>query len=156
MADVLLGLGGNLGDVASTFDAALERLADHGCRILARSSNWKTPPWGFTDQPAFVNACVRLETELEPHALLKLCLKIENELGRRREIRWGPRTLDIDLLDYDDRVIADPDLVLPHPFIGERAFVLVPLAEIAPERRLSGRTVADMLDRIDTAGIERA
>jgi 2-amino-4-hydroxy-6-hydroxymethyldihydropteridine diphosphokinase len=156
MADVLIGLGGNIGDVAATFELALARLEAAGCRLLARSSNWKTPPWGFTDQPAFVNACARLETTLAPQAFLALCLKTETELGRRREIHWGPRVIDIDVLDYDGQTIAEPDLVLPHPFVAERAFVLVPLAEIAPERLIAGRTVAALRAAIDTTGITPA
>lgn len=155
MADVLLGLGGNLGDVPTAFDRALARLEEAGCHVLARAGNWKTPPWGYTDQPPFVNTCVRLETTLTPHELLKLCLDTEIALGRRRSVRWGPRTIDLDILDYDGLVMVTTDLVLPHPFVSERAFVLVPLAEIAPDRRIAGRTVTDLLGRIDTAGIER-
>ena len=156
MADALVALGGNLGDVAATFEAALAALEAGGCRILARSSNWRTPPWGFTEQPAFVNACVRLETELSPRALLTLCLATEDALGRRREIHWGPRTLDLDVLDYDGLTIVEPGLTLPHPLIAERAFVLVPLCEIAPDRVIAGRTVAALRASIDTAGIELA
>lgn len=156
MADALIGLGGNIGDVAATFDRAVTHLEAGGCRILARSSNWKTPPWGLTDQPAFVNACIRLETNLSARALLDLCLATENALGRRREIHWGPRTLDLDVLDYDGLTIAEPGLVLPHPFVAERAFVLVPLAEIAPDRVIAGRTVAALRAAVDTTGIEPA
>ncbi len=155
MADVLLGLGGNLGDVPAAFDVAVARLEEIGCHVVARSSNWKTPPWGYTEQPPFVNACLRVETALEPHALLSKIHEIENGLGRRHDFRWGPRTLDIDILDYEGRVVVSPDLVLPHPFVSERAFVLVPLSEITPDRVVAGRTVTDLLARIEVEGIER-
>ncbi len=152
--DALIGLGGNLGDVAATFRAALARLEAGGVDVIARSSIWKTPPWGKTDQPAFLNACVRVETTLSPHDLLALCLSIETALGRVRTEKWGPRTLDLDLLDVAGVTLATPDLTLPHPFVAERAFVLAPLAEIVPDRRVGGRTVAAMLAAIDTAGLE--
>jgi 2-amino-4-hydroxy-6-hydroxymethyldihydropteridine diphosphokinase len=156
MAEALIGLGGNLGDVAATLDAALARLEAGGARVRARSSNWKTPPWGVTDQPAFVNACVLVETALSPRELLDLCLTVETSLGRRREAKWGPRVIDLDVLDYDGRTVSEPGLILPHPFLTERAFVLVPLAEIAPDRVIAGATVRDHLAKIDTSGVERA
>ena len=156
MADALIGLGGNLGDVAATFEAALARLAAAGVAVVARSSIWRTPPWGKTDQPAFLNACVRVETSLSPRALLDLCLATETALGRVRTDRWGPRTLDLDLLDVDGATVAEPGLTLPHPWIAERAFVLLPLAEIAPDRLIAGRRVADMAAAIDATGLERA
>lgn len=155
MAEALIGLGGNLGDVAATFETALGRLAVGGVHVLARSSNWKTPPWGVTDQPAFVNACILAETDLSPQALLELCLAVEASLGRRREIRWGPRVIDLDVLDVDGRTIDAPGLTLPHPRLTERAFVLVPLAEIVPDRIVAGATVAEHLAGVDASGIER-
>ena len=155
MADALLGLGGNLGDVAATFAAALAALEAGGARVVARSSLWRTPPWGMTDQPAFLNACVRVETDLAPRALLDLCLATETALGRVRTQKWGPRTLDLDVLDVDGRSVVEPGLTLPHPFVAERAFVLLPLAEIAPERVIAGRRIADMAAAIDAAGLER-
>lgn len=155
MADALIGMGGNLGDVAATFRSAIARLEAAGCRVVARSSLWRTPPWGVTDQPAFLNACVRVETDLAPRALLDLCLATETALGRVRDRKWGPRTLDLDLLDVDGRTIDEPGLTLPHPWIGDRAFVLIPLAEIAPNTEIGGRTVAAMAAAIDHAGLER-
>jgi len=152
-ADALVGLGGNLGDVAATFRAALARLAAGGVRVVARSSIWRTPPWGKTDQPAFLNACVRVETALSPHELLALCLSTETALGRVRTEKWGPRTLDLDLLDVAGVTLATPDLTLPHPFVAERAFVLVPLCEIVPDRMIGGRSVAAMRGAIDAAGL---
>ncbi len=155
MPEALIGLGGNLGDVAATLRAALRCLESGGCRVVARSSNWKTPPWGVTDQPAFVNACALIETDLEPRALLDLCLDTEQALGRRRDVKWGPRVIDLDVLDYDGRTVAEPGLSLPHPFLTERAFVLVPLAEIVPDRIVAGASVRAHLARIDATGVER-
>ncbi len=155
MAEALIGLGGNLGDVAATFEAAIVELVRGGVRVVARSSNWKTPPWGKTDQPAFVNACILVETELAPRALLDLCLAVEASLGRRREVRWGPRVIDLDVLDVEGRVIAEPGLTLPHPQLRDRAFVLVPLAEIVPDRVVAGATVREHLAKVDATGVER-
>ena len=155
MADALIGLGGNLGDVEATFRDALARLEAGGCRIVATSSIWMTPPWGVTDQPAFLNACLRVESELTARALLDLCLATETALGRVRDQKWGPRTLDLDVLDVDGRSVVEPGLTLPHPWISERAFVLIPLAEIVPDRPIGGRTVAEMAKAIDAGGMAR-
>jgi 2-amino-4-hydroxy-6-hydroxymethyldihydropteridine diphosphokinase len=124
---------------------------------VARSSDYTTPPWGDEQQAPFVNACIEIETSLDPHALLFTLHKIEKKFGRDRakEHRWGPRTLDLDLIAYDDASINQPDLTLPHPRLFERAFVLVPLAEIVPVRLISGRTVRDALKGVSTDGIER-
>lgn len=149
-----LALGGNLGDVAAAFIAALDFIAaDPLCRVTACSSVYRTPPWGKTDQPNFMNMAVLLSTVHPAHDLLALCLSIETLLGRERHEIWGPRTLDIDLLTYGDMRIDEPDLILPHPRIAERAFVLVPLAEIAPGLRIGGATVAELLARVDASGI---
>src|SRR5262249_44320991 len=115
------------------------------------------PPWGVTDQAPFVNLCIEVATALTPHELLARALTVERALGRdrTREQHWGPRTVDIDLLAYGEGTLGDPDLTLPHPRLCERAFVLVPLAEIAPERRIAGTRIRDALARLDAAGIER-
>ena len=158
MAEAVLALGGNVGDVRSTLDRAVAMLCDGGeVRLIARSSDYRTPPWGVTDQPAFVNRCLLVETALSPRALLTRALEVEAALGRTRaeERRWGPRTIDIDLIAYDDIRIDEPDLTLPHPRALERAFVLAPLAEIAPDRVIAGVRVADALARLDSGGIER-
>jgi 2-amino-4-hydroxy-6-hydroxymethyldihydropteridine diphosphokinase len=124
---------------------------------LARSSDYATPPWGDAQQARFINACIEIETSLDPHALLFTLHKIENKFGRDRasEKRWGPRALDLDLIAYDDVSVQKPELTLPHPRLFERAFVLVPLAEIAPERVIAGRRIADALARLSTEGIQR-
>jgi 2-amino-4-hydroxy-6-hydroxymethyldihydropteridine diphosphokinase len=158
MAEALVGLGGNLGDVRATLARAIATLCDgEEVRLLARSGDYRTPPWGVEDQPAFVNACIAVETRLSPHALLARAQAIELALGRARvkEQRWGPRSIDIDLLAYDDLTVDEPDLELPHPRLFERAFVLVPLMEIAPDRVIAGRRVREALARVDAAGVEK-
>jgi 2-amino-4-hydroxy-6-hydroxymethyldihydropteridine diphosphokinase len=158
MADALIALGGNVGDVRATLDRAVAMLCDGAAvRLLARSSDYRTPPWGVEDQPAFINACLRVATTLSPHELLARARRVETRLGRQRdaERRWGPRTIDVDLIAYDDVAVSDADLVLPHPRLFERAFVLVPLAEIAADRVIAGVAVCDALAHLDAGGIER-
>jgi 2-amino-4-hydroxy-6-hydroxymethyldihydropteridine diphosphokinase len=158
MADALVALGGNVGDVRATLHRAIAALCDgEQVRLSARSSDYRTAPWGVEDQPAFVNLCIAVETALTPRMLLERAQAIERALGRERakERRWGPRSIDIDLIAYDDVTVHEPDLELPHPHLFERAFVLVPLAEIAPERVIAGIRVRDALALIDTTGIER-
>lgn len=145
-AEAFIALGGNVGDVRSTFDQAVALLCDgRAIRLKARSSDYRTPPWGVTNQPPFVNAVIAVATSLNPHELLARVDESERALGRdrARERRWGPRTIDIDLLAYDDLVVRDAELILPHPRLFERGFVLVPLAEIAPERVIGGRPVGE-------------
>ena len=115
------------------------------------------PPWGDEAQAHFVNACIEIETSLDPHALLFTLHKIERKFGRDRahETRWGPRTLDLDLIAYDDISLDRPELTLPHPRLFERAFVLVPLVEIAPDRLIGGRSIKAALAGLSTEGIER-
>jgi 2-amino-4-hydroxy-6-hydroxymethyldihydropteridine diphosphokinase len=158
MAEALLGLGGNVGDVRATLARAIAQFADgEDVTLIARSSDYRTPPWGVTDQPPFVNLAIAVKTTLSPQALLARALDVERALDRDRthERRWGPRTIDIDLLAYDDLTLADPALTLPHPRLFERAFVLVPLAEIVPDRVIAGRRVRDALAAIDATGIEK-
>jgi 2-amino-4-hydroxy-6-hydroxymethyldihydropteridine diphosphokinase len=158
VAEALVALGGNVGDVRATFEQAIAKLCDGPeVRLTARSSDYRTPPWGFTEQAPFVNAVIAVTTSLEPHDLLARTEECERELGRNRarERRWGPRAIDLDILAYDDLVLIDRDLILPHPHMLERAFVLVPLAEIAPDRLIAGVRVDDALNRVDASGIER-
>jgi 2-amino-4-hydroxy-6-hydroxymethyldihydropteridine diphosphokinase len=158
MAHVLIALGGNVGDVRATFRKAIANICGMAqAALLARSSDYVTPPWGDERQANFVNACIEIETSLDPHALLFTLQKIETKFGRDRahERRWGPRTLDLDLIAYDDVSMQKPELILPHPRLFERAFVLVPLAEIAPERVIGGRQVLSALATLSTEGIER-
>jgi 2-amino-4-hydroxy-6-hydroxymethyldihydropteridine diphosphokinase len=154
----LIALGGNVGDVRAVFKNAIADICDMaGARLIARSSDYATPPWGQTEQPRFINACIEIETGLDPHALLRVLQAIEAKYGRdrTRETRWGPRTLDLDLIACNDTSLQTPDLILPHPRLFERAFVLVPLAEIAPDRIISGRRVQAAAAVLSTEGIER-
>jgi 2-amino-4-hydroxy-6-hydroxymethyldihydropteridine diphosphokinase len=158
MTEALLALGGNLGDARETLARAIAALTEAGdIRLQARSSDYMTPPWGVEDQPPFVNLCIAVNTALTPQALLARAQAVERAFGRDRsgEQRWGPRTLDIDILTYDDLVLNEPELTLPHPRLFERAFVLVPLAEIAPDLLIAGIRVRDALARLDTTGIKR-
>ena len=155
VVEASLGLGGNIGDVAGSFIDALRFLSDAPEVKLRRASSvYLTPPWGKLDQPAFLNMVVLVETGLPARTLLALCLEIEWNMGRRRLERWGPRTLDIDILTYGDATIDEPDLKTPHPRIAERAFVLAPLAEIAPRLRIADQEVAQWLALVDRAGVE--
>ncbi|NLW97504.1 2-amino-4-hydroxy-6-hydroxymethyldihydropteridine diphosphokinase [Luteimonas wenzhouensis] len=153
-----VGLGGNLGEVARTLAAALEALdglAD--TRLLRASRLYRTPAWGHAAQPDFLNAAAVVETSLPARALLDALLAIERRFGRARGDgpRWGPRTLDLDLLLYGESVIDAPGLQVPHPHLHERAFALVPLAEVAPGARIPGHgTVAAALSKLDATGIE--
>ncbi|MFC3323408.1 2-amino-4-hydroxy-6-hydroxymethyldihydropteridine diphosphokinase [Mesorhizobium cantuariense] len=153
---VYLSLGGNLGDPAKSMGAALRMLdADADTRVTGVSSLYRTPPWGKLDQPDFLNAAAEISTGLAPRALLDLCLDAERKLKRVREERWGPRLIDIDILVFGDRVIHETGLEVPHPRMLERAFVLAPLAEIAPGLVVGGRSIMDRLVAVDTSGIER-
>ncbi|MBB3440688.1 2-amino-4-hydroxy-6-hydroxymethyldihydropteridine diphosphokinase [Rhizobium sp. BK379] len=152
-----LGLGGNIGDPVKSMASALAVLDSHpDCRVAAVSRLYRTPPWGKTDQSYFFNSCAAVETRLAPEALLDLCLSIEREMKRERIERWGPRTLDIDVLTYEGIEQDAPRLELPHPRMTERGFVLMPLADIAPELVVRGRAVSDWLAGADIAGIEIA
>lgn len=152
-----VALGSNLGDpqqqVLDAMDA-LARLPE--TRLLQRSPLYRTPPWGVLEQPPFINAAVQLDTTLTPHDLLDALLAIEQTAGRVRAQRNGPRTLDLDLLHVDGMQMDDARLTLPHPRMGERAFVLLPLNDLAPSLLLPGpATVAQLLARLDLAGCER-
>jgi len=146
----LLGLGANIGDPVATLNEAKSRLARFGA-VTAASALYRTPPWGVIEQPPFVNAAVALETELDPDALLAALKSLERELGRVASERWGPRALDVDILDIDGVRRDNPDLTIPHARLYERAFALVPLAEIEP----SYAAARDALPAADLAAVER-
>jgi 2-amino-4-hydroxy-6-hydroxymethyldihydropteridine diphosphokinase len=158
MASAIVALGGNVGDVRATFrKAIIEIRGMPQTTLLARSSDYETPPWGEADQPRFINACIEIETSLDPGALLRVLQRIETKFGRDRanETRWGPRTLDLDLIAYGDATLQGAELTLPHPRLFERAFVLAPLAEIAPDRLIADRSVKSALAELSTEGIRR-
>lgn len=140
---IYLGLGGNLGDRRTLLEQALQAIAsDEDIALINYSSIYETPPWGLTEQPAFYNMVACVETTLPPLDLMHRMQRIEERLGRVRSIPWGPRTMDIDLLcSTDGKMIESEELHLPHPYLYERAFVLIPLAEIAPTLSL-GKTTA--------------
>jgi 2-amino-4-hydroxy-6-hydroxymethyldihydropteridine diphosphokinase len=148
MARVYIGLGGNLGDREATLRRAVELLgAEPGVEIVAVSSFRETEPWGYADQPAFLNGAVAVETEHAPRALLDRLLAVEQALDRRRDgPRYGPRTIDLDLLVYEGETVDEPGLTVPHPRLAERRFALEPLAELDPELTLpDGRRIRDLL-----------
>lgn len=151
-----LGVGGNIGDVRASMIAALVRLDANSAIAVERVSGlYRTPPWGMSEQPAFMNACAELTTGLSPPHLLEACLDAEKLLRRVRRQRWGPRTIDIDILAMDEVGYASPGLTIPHPQLTERAFVLVPLADLAPDLVVGERTIRQWLSRADTKGIAR-
>lgn len=136
--------------------SAVRLLRESGCRIADVSPLYETKPVGVTDQPDFLNAVIRIETVLGPRALLDLCQTIELRLGRERTIKWGPRVIDIDILLYDDLTIAESGLVVPHPRMIERAFVLVPLAEMSPDVEVApGVTALVALANLDAGDVQQ-
>ncbi len=152
-----IALGSNLGDSLTILETALEILArTPGISLQAKSSWYKTPPLG-PPQPDYINGCALLQVQLTPPELLETLLKIETHFGRTRNQHWGPRTLDLDLLFFDNVILDTPTLQLPHPRMTERAFVLVPLAEIAPDwvEPVSGKAIAQLLKAVDCSGVRQ-
>lgn len=152
-----VALGANLGDAAATVNEAFARLdLLPATRVIARSPRYRTAPVGYAGQPDFINAAALVETALDADALLAALLEIESDCGRVRTFRNAPRTLDLDLLTWGELVRDDRALTLPHPRMHERAFVLVPLADIAPDLSVPGRgRVAELLSVLDCSGVER-
>ena len=154
MHTIYLGLGTNLGDRVANLQAALAGLARE-MAVTAVSPIYQTPPWGVTDQPDFLNLCLVAQTDLSPTELLTFVKSLEVEIGREPAKRWGPRLIDIDLLFYANQIIETETLIMPHPQIAERAFVLRPLADVAPDfvHPVLGKTIAELCDVVDDEGI---
>ncbi|HEY1735104.1 MAG TPA: 2-amino-4-hydroxy-6-hydroxymethyldihydropteridine diphosphokinase [Methylovirgula sp.] len=146
--EIGLGLGSNIGDKPANIRNALALLEKRGVvHLKAVSSIYRTPPWGYLEQENFANACALATTTLAPEALLHGVKEIEADMGRQETVRWGPRLIDIDILFYGSEPLTTPDLVLPHKELFNRAFVLVPLAEIAPHLVLAGQSIAEAAAR---------
>lgn len=152
--DIYIALGTNIGDRIENLRAAIRSLPPHFERVRP-SRIFETPPWGYADQPAFLNMAVHARTDLSPAESLARLKQAEVELGREQTFRWGPRLIDLDILFYDDLVLDSPPLVIPHPRLHERAFVLVPLADIAPGliHPVLGKTVRGLLAEVDASSI---
>lgn len=158
MESAYIGLGSNLADPAAQVEAGLVALARlPATRLVARSGRYRSAPWGRVDQPEFVNAVTHLHTALAPRELLDSLLAIERAAGRARDgTRWGPRVLDLDILVYGDRILNESGLHVPHPHLHERAFVLAPLAEIAPDLDIPGHgSVSILLASVDASSCVR-
>ena len=153
--DAAIGLGSNVGDKRANIARAVSLLTSDGdIRLVARSRDYRSAPWGVLEQDWFVNAVITVSTALSARQLLQRCQRVENEMGRVRLRKWGPRLIDVDVLAYRDQVIDEPDLKVPHPLIAERGFVVLPLKEIAPSLSIRGQSLDQMLERLDTADLE--
>ena len=153
MVKAFLGLGSNIGDREQQLQEAIRLLdSTEGIEVVQTSPIYETAPVGYTDQPNFLNLCIEISTELKPQILLKRCLETEQHLHRVREIRWGPRTLDVDILLYGDEVVEEEELSIPHPRMNERAFVLIPLNDIASNKvePRSNQTIGELVTSDDT------
>jgi 2-amino-4-hydroxy-6-hydroxymethyldihydropteridine diphosphokinase len=150
--DALIGIGSNVGEKARNIGRAIDLLCSDGAiRVVAASRLYRSAPWGILDQDWFVNAAAAVATEVSAHELLRRCLAVEDEMGRLRQVKWGPRLVDVDVLTYRGQTIDMPDLKVPHPFIEQRSFVVVPLLDIAPDEIVRGRRVSDLAAAIDTS-----
>lgn len=147
MPVVFIGIGSNLGDREGNCLRSIELMRQRGIAVIRQSSLYETEPWGVTEQPKFINMAVEAETSLAPRQLLNALKEIERQMGRTVTEKWGPRVIDLDILFYDDMIVDEPDLKIPHPLIAEREFVLRPLCEIAPDLKhpVTGRTIKEML-----------
>ena len=156
MPKIYLALGSNLGDRPANLRAAIAALPP-AVRTLAQSPIYETPPWGLTDQPAFLNMVLKVETHLAPLDLLAHLKHLESELGRLPAVCWGPRLIDMDILFYDELILKIPELTIPHPHLQARAFVLVPLADLDPGlvHPLLGKSVSQLLSAVDVTGVKR-
>jgi 2-amino-4-hydroxy-6-hydroxymethyldihydropteridine diphosphokinase len=153
--DVFIGSGSNLGDRLAELKKAVKQLSPE-VRVLKSSKVYETPPWGFEIQPAFLNQVLKTETDLDPFELLNYLKSIEEKMGRKATFRYGPRSIDLDILFYDRLIISSEALQIPHPMIAERAFVLVPMSEIAPDfiHPMLGKSISELAQCVDSSGIK--
>lgn len=155
--DAAIGLGSNIGDKQANIARAIALLTKDGAiRLVRRSRDYRSAPWGVAEQDWFINAVITITTALSARELLAACLRVENEMGRVRRQKWGPRLIDVDVLTYRDQEIDEPDLKVPHPLIAKRAFVLVPLREVAPDVIIGGVGLDAMIAAIGTNDLEPA
>jgi len=154
MNKAYLSLGSNIGKRKENILKAYKILEAQDLRIVNKSSFYETVPVGVEDQKFFINSVIQVETKLEPYELLEKCHLVEKALKRKRVIRWGPRTIDVDILLYNDLELDDPDLIIPHQEIKNRAFVLIPLAEINDSLVISGDKIKTLIANLDTIGVE--
>ncbi|UCE00668.1 MAG: 2-amino-4-hydroxy-6-hydroxymethyldihydropteridine diphosphokinase [Chloroflexota bacterium] len=151
---VYIALGSNLGDRAGNLRAAIKALEPAVCPLKC-SPVYETPPWGYLDQPKFLNQVVEAETDLSPMELLGLLKEIEGHIGRKKSVRYGPRLIDLDIILYNNEVINTPPLIIPHPHFAERSFVLLPLADLNPDllHPTNGKSISELLAKVETNGI---
>ncbi len=155
MSSIYLSLGTNMGDRKINLKEAINLIKSfENTKIVKISKVYETKPWGYTNQENFLNICLKVESNLNPYTLLKKCQDAEKKLKRERTIRWGPRTIDIDILVYDDIICKDENLILPHPRIQERAFVLVPLMDIDEDLKIKGKTIKDWIKEVDAEEVK--
>lgn len=154
---IYLGLGSNLGDRKAALRAAIAALQARRVQVLQQSAMYETPPWGKINQPSFMNMAIAAAFDGDAWDLLRIAMEVETELGRERIVRWGPRIIDLDILMFGNRTIASQRLTIPHPFLSERAFVLVPLADIAADVIVPGEglTVNELLEALDPEDVEK-
>lgn len=156
MIKAYLALGSNLGNRKENILKAYQYIqADEDVAIIAKSSFYETKPVGYVDQEWFINSVIAIETTLTPYELLELCHNVENELKRVRKIRWGPRTIDVDILLYNDLTLDEEDLIIPHPRMTERAFVIVPLYEIDQSLTINNKSIKLLKDQLDTKDVKK-
>lgn len=152
--DAAIGLGSNVGDKRENIARAIASLTEAGdIRLVSRSRDYRSAPWGVPDQDWFVNAAITVATKLTPMQLLLRCQKVENDMGRVRRQKWGPRLIDVDVLTYRGETIDSPDLKVPHPYIAQRGFVLLPLKEIAPGMKIAGKSLDELIGALDTSDL---
>ncbi len=153
MNSAYLSLGSNIGNSKENILKAYEIIESNNIKIIKKSSFYETDPYGYEDQDVFVNSVIKIETELNPYELLEICHVVEKELKRKRIIHWGPRTIDVDVLLFNDIIMNEEFLIIPHKEMTKRAFVLVPLLEINSEIEINGKKAKDIIKNIDIDGV---